>query len=119
MNSDVSFGRDRGNRAEKRLGVQASSMLLLRFFSFVVFSSHAIVCQGKVELSGKNCPSMDRSGSVVQSPGYSGGLYPSSTNCTYAIQVAEGKRVSLQVTEFNVLGEMPNCTEDYLEVIVG
>ena len=63
---------------------------------------------------------MDRSGSViVQSPGYSGGLYPSNTNCTYAIQVAEGERVSFQFTEFNVLGEMPNCTEDYLEVIVG
>jgi hypothetical protein len=48
------------------------------------------------------------------------GFYPHNLNQTqYSIQVPSGKRAKLSFTKFIVIGTMPNCTEDSVEVFVG
>ena len=58
---------------------------------------------------------------TLQSPGFSEGKYPPNQNCTYNIRVSAGKRIILafDFERFNIWGNMPNCSQDSLEIIVG
>ena len=58
---------------------------------------------------------------TLQSPGFSTGNYPPNQNCTYDIRVPPGKRIILafDFEIFNILGSMPDCSQDSLEIIVG
>ena len=56
---------------------------------------------------------------TLQSPGYSMGNYPADQNCTYDVRVPAGKRIILAFKRFNILGSMPHCPQDSLEIIVG
>ena len=58
---------------------------------------------------------------TLQSPGYSTGKYPANQNCTYDVRVPAGKRIILafDFKRFNILGSMPDCLQDSLEIIVG
>ena len=56
---------------------------------------------------------------TLQSPGYSTGKYPPKQTCTYDIRVPAGKRIILTFNSINILGSMPNCPQDSLEIIVG
>ena len=58
---------------------------------------------------------------TLQSPGYSTGKYPANQNCTYDVRVPAGKRIILafDFEKFKILGSMPDCLQDSLEIIVG
>ncbi|KAK3732605.1 hypothetical protein QZH41_016087 [Actinostola sp. cb2023] len=47
------------------------------------------------------------------------GRYLSNKTITHNVRVPNGKRAKLSFKTFNVLGSMPNCTEDSLEIFVG
>ena len=58
---------------------------------------------------------------TLQSPGNSTGNYPPNQNCTYDVRVPAGKRIILafDFKRFDVVGSMPDCPQDSLEIIVG
>ena len=58
---------------------------------------------------------------TLQSPGNSTGNYPPNHNCTYDVRVPAGKRIILafDFKRFNIVGSMPDCPQDSLEIIVG
>ena len=57
---------------------------------------------------------------TLQSPGYSTpSSYGQNSSCTYNINVAAGYRVELEFTRLSVLGTMPDCKEDSVEIFVG
>ena len=56
---------------------------------------------------------------TLQSPGYSMGKYPANQSCTYDVRVPDGKRIILAFKSFDILGSMPHCPQDSLEIIVG
>ena len=47
------------------------------------------------------------------------GTYGHNMSCTYNIRVSAGLRITLEFTTLSILGTMPNCTEDSVEVFVG
>ena len=56
---------------------------------------------------------------TLQSPGYSTGNYTANQTCTYNVSVPAGKRIILAFKRFDILGSMPDCLQDSLEIIVG
>ena len=56
---------------------------------------------------------------ALQSPGYIKGKYPANQSCTYDVRVPAGKRIILAFKRFDILGSMPHCPQDSLEIIVG
>ena len=56
---------------------------------------------------------------TLQSPRDSTGNYPPNQNCTYDVRVPAGKRIILAFKSFKILGSMPHCPQDSLEIIVG
>ena len=58
---------------------------------------------------------------TLQSPGFSMGNYPANQNCIYDVRVPAGKRIILafDFKRFDILGRMPDCPQDSLEIIVG
>ena len=59
---------------------------------------------------------------TLQSPGFDGkSNYPPNQNCTYDVRVPDGKRIILDFdfARFQIWGNMPSCSEDSLEIIVG
>ena len=58
---------------------------------------------------------------TLQSPGNSTGNYPPNQNCTYDVRVPAGKRIILafDFERFDIVGSMPDCPQDSLEIIVG
>ncbi|CAH3146429.1 unnamed protein product, partial [Porites lobata] len=67
------------------------------------------------------CPSPRYSAlkDTLQSPGYSMGKYPANQSCTYDVRVPDGKRIILDFKRFDILGSMPDCLQDSLEIIPG
>ena len=67
------------------------------------------------------CPSSSYSAlnDTLQSPGNSTGNYLPNQNCTYDVRVPAGKRIILAFKSFDILGSMPHCPQDSLEIIVG
>ena len=73
-------------------------------------------------ITSANCPRSDYTGTngTVASPGLNTDQsYGDNLNCTYNIRVPVGRRVILEFKKLEVLGTMPNCTEDSLEIKVG
>ena len=56
---------------------------------------------------------------ALQSPVHSMGKYPANQSCTYDVRVPDGKRIILDFKRFDILGSMPDCLQDSLEIIVG
>ena len=56
---------------------------------------------------------------TLQSPGYSTGNYTANQTCTYNVSVPTGKRIILAFKRFHILGSMPDCLQDSLEIIAG
>ena len=56
---------------------------------------------------------------TLQSPGNSTGNYTANQTCTYNVSVPAGKRIILAFKRFNILGSMPHCLQDSLEIIAG
>ena len=58
---------------------------------------------------------------TLQSPGYGTGNYSANQTCTYNVTVPAGKRIILafDFKKFDILGSMPDCPQDSLEIIVG
>ena len=56
---------------------------------------------------------------TLQSPSDSTGNYTADQTCTYNVSVPAGKRIILAFERFNILGSMPDCLQDSLEIIVG
>ena len=56
---------------------------------------------------------------ALQSPGDISGKYPANHSCTYDVRVPAGKRIILAFKSFKILGSMPHCPQDSLEIIVG
>ena len=56
---------------------------------------------------------------TLQSPGNSTGNYAANQTCTYNVSVPAGKRITLAFKSFDILGSMPHCPQDSLEIIVG
>ena len=56
---------------------------------------------------------------TLQSPGNSTEKYSKNQSCTYDVRVPAGKRIILAFKSFNILGSMPHCPQDSLEIIVG
>lgn len=68
------------------------------------------------------CPksSYTASQGTVLSPGFSTSeSYGDDLSCTYNIIVPVGHRITLEFITLSILGTMPNCTEDSLEIFVG
>ena len=58
----------------------------------------------------------------INSPGFStnrSSSYGDNLTCTYRIMVPANRRVILEFKRLSVLGTMPNCEEDSLEILVG
>ena len=85
-------------------------LLVTTFLCFPGVISATYPCSSYSDLNG-----------TLQSPGYSKERYPANQNCTYDIRVPDGKRIILafDFKRFNILGSMPDCPEDSLEIIVG
>ncbi|XP_031562423.1 tolloid-like protein 2 [Actinia tenebrosa] len=49
----------------------------------------------------------------------SNGFYPNNFSMEYRIQVPSGRRAMLSFKNFSILGSMPNCSEDYVEISLG
>ena len=56
---------------------------------------------------------------ALQSPSDITGKYPANQSCTYDVRVPAGKRIILAFKSFDILGSMPHCPQDSLEIIVG
>ena len=74
-------------------------------------------------ITSANCPPSNYTGTnygTVASPGLNTNQsYGDNLNCTYNIRVPVGRRVILEFKKLEVLGTMPNCAEDSLEIKVG
>ena len=64
-------------------------------------------------------PSYSALNGTLESPGYSTEKYPANQICTYDVRVPAGKRIILAFKSFDILGSMPHCPQDSLEIIVG
>lgn len=47
------------------------------------------------------------------------GRYSNNLHMVYNVKVPDGNRAKLNFTSFDVSGQMPNCTQDSLEIFVG
>lgn len=68
------------------------------------------------------CPESPFTGSngTIRSPGFNTSQsYGDNLFCVYNIMVPVDRRVILELKTLSVLGTMPNCWEDYLEIRVG
>ena len=69
-----------------------------------------------------DCPKSPFTGSTgtIRSPGFSTSQsYGDNLFCVYNIMVPVDRRVILEFKTLSVLGIMPNCSEDSLEILVG
>ena len=62
--------------------------------------------------------SFSGSSGTIKSPRYPN-KYPAGKTCTYNIRVSYGKRIELEWQSFDINGDMPDCSDDYVEVFVG
>ena len=57
---------------------------------------------------------------TIRSPGFNTSeSYGDNMTCTYNIVLPPGRRIILEFKTLSILGTLPNCTEDSLEIIVG
>ena len=57
---------------------------------------------------------------TLHSPGFNTAeSYGNNTVCEYNIVLNRGHRIILEFITLSILGTMPNCTEDSLEIFVG
>ena len=57
---------------------------------------------------------------TIRSPGFNTSEpYGDDLSCTFNINVPAGQRITLEFKTLSILGTMPNCTEDSLEIFVG
>lgn len=57
---------------------------------------------------------------TVSSPSFSSrSTYENSLDCTYDIEVGSGYGIKLSWSTFDVRGEMPDCSEDSVEIFIG
>ena len=75
-----------------------------------------------VEVASVLCPrqSYEENEGTLTSPGFgSPASYGHNMSCTYYINLSPGKRITLEFKTLSILGCMPNCSEDSLEIFVG
>ena len=68
------------------------------------------------------CPTspFTNSSGYISSPGFNTSQsYGDNLTCTYRIMVPPNRRLILAFRKLSVLGTMPNCEEDSLEILVG
>lgn len=74
---------------------------------------------GVVSTSCPTSPFTDSNG-TISSPGFNTAQsYGDNLTCTYSIKVPANQRVILEFKKLAILGTMPNCGEDSLEILVG
>ncbi|XP_015764582.1 PREDICTED: tolloid-like protein 1 isoform X2 [Acropora digitifera] len=74
------------------------------------------------EVVSASCPRQkyEEDKGTLRSPGFgSPSSYGHNMFCTYYINLSPGKRITLEFKTLSILGRMPNCTEDSLEIFVG
>ena len=79
-----------------------------------------LLCLSGVVLAA--CPNSQYTDSqgTIRSPGFNtSDSYGDNTACTYSIVVPAGRRIILEFKTLSILGIMPNCAEDSLQIIVG
>ena len=60
------------------------------------------------------------SSGFISSPGFNTSQsYDDNLTCTYRIMVPANRRVILEFKKLSILGTMPDCEEDSLEILVG
>ena len=94
-----------------------SAEMVLNKGLLVIFT---LLCYSGVTLAA--CPPSlytDLNG-TIQSPGFNRtGKYDANMSCTFNIRVSAGRRITLEFKNLSILGSMPNCTEDSVEIFVG
>ncbi|XP_078370585.1 tolloid-like protein 2 [Oculina patagonica] len=74
----------------------------------------------KVALGAFCDQTYNSSSGIVSSPSFSTtSNYDNNLDCQYDIQVDFGSGIELHWTTFDIMGEMPNCYEDYVEIYIG
>ena len=74
------------------------------------------------EVVSASCPRQkyEEDKGTLTSPGFgSPSSYGHHMSCTYYINLSPGKRITLEFKTLSILGRMPNCSEDSLEIFVG
>lgn len=74
------------------------------------------------EVVSASCPRQkyEEDKGTLTSPGFdSPSSYGHNMSCTYYINLSPGKRITLEFKTLSILGRMPNCSEDSLEIFVG
>ena len=74
------------------------------------------------EVVSASCPRQkyEEDKGTLTSPGFgSPSSYGHNMSCTYYINLSPGKRITLEFKMLSILGCMPNCSEDSLEIFVG
>lgn len=88
--------------------------LLLRFLCLLITRLYVVVFTACPE-----APFTDSSG-AISSPGFNtSSQYDYNLKCTYRIIVPANRRVILEVKNLSILGVMPDCDGDSLEILVG
>ena len=68
------------------------------------------------------CPQtpFTNSNGTISSPGFNTSQsYDDNLTCIYRITVPASRRVVLEIVNLSILGTMPECQEDSLEIFVG
>ena len=88
--------------------------LLLRFLCLLITRLYVVVLTACPE-----SPFTDSFG-TISSPGFNtSSQYEDNLRCTYSIIVPANRRVILEVKNLSILGVMPDCEGDSLEILVG
>lgn len=96
--------------------VNSASMILKRILAFI------LTLFAEFEVVSASCPRQkyEEDTGTLKSPGFgSPSSYGHNMSCTYYINLSPGKRITLEFKTLSILGCMPNCSEDSLEIFVG
>lgn len=101
------------------------SVVFLEFYTPMALKGLLLILATLLSLHSvvsSNCPTSPFTGSngTIRSPGFNTPQsYGDNLACTYNILVPANRRVMLEFKKLDVLGTMPDCAEDSLEIYVG
>ena len=96
--------------------VNSASMILKGILAFILTPFVAF------EVASVLCPrqNYEENEGTLTSPGFgSPSSYGDDMSCIYYINLSPGKRITLEFRTLSILGCMPTCSEDSLEIFVG